>query len=77
MPDFPLRLYRLLRERRYDVVHSHVHYFSGVILALAPPRRHRGGSHIPNGGGQRVKGDLRRRAQLATFRRSSGLPQPI
>jgi glycosyltransferase involved in cell wall biosynthesis len=32
---FPLSLYRLLRTRRYDVVHSHVHYFSGVILAIA------------------------------------------
>jgi glycosyltransferase involved in cell wall biosynthesis len=34
-PLFPLRLHRLLRERAYDVVHSHVHYFSGVILASA------------------------------------------
>jgi glycosyltransferase involved in cell wall biosynthesis len=32
---FPLAFIRLLRRRRYDVVHSHVHYFSGVILALA------------------------------------------
>lgn len=32
---FPASLYRLLRTRRYDVVHSHVHYFSGVILAIA------------------------------------------
>jgi O-antigen/teichoic acid export membrane protein/glycosyltransferase involved in cell wall biosynthesis len=32
---FPRELYRLLRERRYDVVNSHVHYFSGVILAIA------------------------------------------
>jgi glycosyltransferase involved in cell wall biosynthesis len=32
---FPWRFHRLLRERRYHVVHSHVHYFSGVILALA------------------------------------------
>jgi glycosyltransferase involved in cell wall biosynthesis len=28
-------LYRLLREGQYDIVHSHVHYFSGVILAIA------------------------------------------
>ena len=34
-PSFPGKFYRLLRERRYDVVHSHVHYFSGVILSLA------------------------------------------
>lgn len=32
-PLFPLRLYRLLRARPYDVLHSHVHYFSGVVLA--------------------------------------------
>jgi glycosyltransferase involved in cell wall biosynthesis len=36
---FPLSLYRLLRARRYDVVHSHVHYFSGVILAIARAAR--------------------------------------
>jgi glycosyltransferase involved in cell wall biosynthesis len=32
---FPAKFYALLRRRRYDVVHSHVHYFSGVILAIA------------------------------------------
>jgi glycosyltransferase involved in cell wall biosynthesis len=32
---FPVRLYRLLRAGRYDVVHSHVHYFSGAILTAA------------------------------------------
>jgi glycosyltransferase involved in cell wall biosynthesis len=32
---FPLDFYRRLREGRYDVVNSHVHYFSGVILMLA------------------------------------------
>jgi hypothetical protein len=34
-PSFMWKFYRLLRQRRYDVVHSHVHYFSGVILSLA------------------------------------------
>jgi glycosyltransferase involved in cell wall biosynthesis len=34
-PLFPLRLYQLLRAQHYDVVHSHVHYFSGVVLASA------------------------------------------
>jgi glycosyltransferase involved in cell wall biosynthesis len=34
-PTFPWRFYRLLRTHQYDVVHSHVHYFSGVILAIA------------------------------------------
>jgi len=33
--DFPRAFYRLLRTRRYDVVHSHVHYFSGVVLMVA------------------------------------------
>ena len=32
---FPVTFHRLLRERQYDVVNSHVHYFSGVILALS------------------------------------------
>lgn len=32
---FAIRFFHLLRERRYDVVHSHVHYFSGVVLAIA------------------------------------------
>jgi glycosyltransferase involved in cell wall biosynthesis len=34
-PSFPGRFVRLLRERRYNVVHSHVRFSSGVILALA------------------------------------------
>jgi glycosyltransferase involved in cell wall biosynthesis len=29
------RLHALLRERRYDVVHSHVHHFSGFVLRIA------------------------------------------
>lgn len=33
--DFNRRFRRLLREGKYDVVHSHVHYFSGYILWLA------------------------------------------
>jgi glycosyltransferase involved in cell wall biosynthesis len=32
---FPGAFLRLLRQGRYDVVHSHVHFFSGVILAFA------------------------------------------
>lgn len=32
---FVPRFHRLLRERRYDAVHSHVHYFSGVVLTVA------------------------------------------
>jgi glycosyltransferase involved in cell wall biosynthesis len=34
-PSFPGRFVRLLRERRYDVVHSHVRFASGVFLGLA------------------------------------------
>ena len=33
--SFPWRLYRLLREGRYRLAHSHVHRFSGVVLAVA------------------------------------------
>ncbi len=67
---FPFRLYRLLRERRYDVVHSHVHYFSGVILALArlagtPGRIANFHTAVVNDKEETV----RRRAQLATCRR--------
>jgi glycosyltransferase involved in cell wall biosynthesis len=32
---FPFAFYRLVRRGRYDVVHSHVHFFSGVVLAIA------------------------------------------
>lgn len=32
---FPVRFRRLLRQERFDVVHSHVHYSSGYILRLA------------------------------------------
>lgn len=67
---FPLRLYRLLRERQYDVVHSHVHYFSGVILALArlagtPGRIANFHTAVVNDRDE----TLRRRVQLATCRR--------
>ncbi len=32
---FPARLLALLRRERFEVVHSHVHHFSGVVLAVA------------------------------------------
>jgi len=32
---FVPRLYRLLRRTRYDIVHSHVHAFSGLVLRVA------------------------------------------
>ena len=34
-PDFPWRFRRLLRDNQYDVVHSHIHYSSGLIMRLA------------------------------------------
>lgn len=34
-PTFPVDFIRLLRREKIDVVHSHVHLFSGAILALA------------------------------------------
>lgn len=34
-PAFPLHFRRLLRQERYDVVHSHVHHFSGVLNWIA------------------------------------------
>lgn len=66
---FPLAFHQLLRERRYDVVHSHVHYFSGVVLALAraagiPGRVAHLHTAIVNG----RRNTLRRRAQLAITR---------
>jgi glycosyltransferase involved in cell wall biosynthesis len=36
---FPARFLQLLRRRRYDVVHSHVLYTSGLVLALAAASR--------------------------------------
>lgn len=34
-PGFAWRLYRILRQGRYAIVHSHVHQFSAVVLAVA------------------------------------------
>jgi glycosyltransferase involved in cell wall biosynthesis len=68
-PLFPLHLYRLLRSQQYDVVHSHVHYFSGVILAIAllagiPSRVVHFRATVRNDQAD----TLRRRAQLAACR---------
>ena len=32
---FTLRLFRLIRQHRFEAVHSHVHYFSGYVLLIA------------------------------------------
>jgi hypothetical protein len=61
--------YQLLRKRRYDVVHSHVHYSSGVMLAIAraagvPVRVAHLHTAVVNG----RPNTIRRRAQLAICR---------
>lgn len=33
--SFPLRFLAMLRRGRYDVIHSHVHHFSGAVLRLS------------------------------------------
>lgn len=58
---FPLRFWSLLRKGRYDVAHSHVLLFSGVVLAIAALAGVRGrvghGHNSHDGGGE---GFLRR-----------------
>src|SRR5260370_12852184 len=67
--DFPNRFRALLRERRFDAVHSHLHYSSGYILRLAAkegvPARiaHFRSTHAGHGN------SLRRRLQRALMRR--------
>ena len=39
LPSFARRFRRILREGGYDVVHSHVHHFSGAILRWAHAER--------------------------------------
>jgi glycosyltransferase involved in cell wall biosynthesis len=67
---FPFSFFRLLRQRRYDVVHSHVHYFSGAILAIA--RLAGTGcrvAHFHTAVVNDKEDTVRRRAQLAACRR--------
>jgi hypothetical protein len=66
---FPLAFYQLLRKGRYDVVHSHVHYASGVILALAQAAGIAGRvAHLHTALGTNRNDSIRRRAQLAVCR---------
>ena len=66
---FPLAFYRLLRERRYHVVHSHVHYFSGVVLALARAAGVPGRvAHLHTAVVHNRRNTFRRRVQLAFCR---------
>lgn len=67
-PGFAPRFVGLLRREAYDVVHSHVHTFSGAILGLArlagTPRRI---AHFRSTDDGRGRGPLRR-AQRAAMR---------
>lgn len=68
-PLFPVKFRKLLRRRQYDVIHSHVHFFSGVILALArlsgvPGRV----VHLHTALVNDREDTIRRRAQLAVCR---------
>jgi len=68
-PRFANRFYALLRRRHYDVVHSHVHYFSGVILALARLAGVRGRiAHLHTALANDGHDTLRRRVQIAACR---------
>jgi len=67
---FALAFHRLLKKRRYDVVHSHVHYASGVILAIARAAGVSGRvAHLHTAIVNGRSNTLRRRAQLAICRR--------
>ena len=66
---FPMSFWRLLRRGRYHVVHSHVHYFSGVILALAGAAGVPGRiAHFRTAVADDRDGTPLRRAQLAVCR---------
>jgi glycosyltransferase involved in cell wall biosynthesis len=68
-PSFPWKFYRLLRRRHYDVVHSHVHFFSGVILSLARLAAVRGRvSHLHTARNNDREDTHRRRMQLTVCR---------
>ncbi len=67
---FPNRFRRLLRDERFDVVHSHVHYFSGYILRMAskediPVRV----AHFRNTQDDHLDGGIRRYAQRILMKR--------
>jgi glycosyltransferase involved in cell wall biosynthesis len=67
--QFPARFCALLRRRRYDVVHSHVHYFSGVILTLARLCGVRGRiAHLHTAVANDGDDTVRRHAQIAVCR---------
>jgi glycosyltransferase involved in cell wall biosynthesis len=66
---FPAKFCSLLRRGRYDVVHSHVHYFSGVVLALARLSGvRRRIAHLHTALANDRDNTARRRAQIAVCR---------
>jgi glycosyltransferase involved in cell wall biosynthesis len=66
---FALAFYRLLKRGRYDVVHSHVHYSSGVILSIARAAGVRGRvAHLHTAVVNGRRNTLGRRTQLAICR---------
>jgi glycosyltransferase involved in cell wall biosynthesis len=69
---FPLRLYSLLRRERCEVVHSHVHYFSGLVLAAAAmagvPVRAAHSHTCDTATGQRIGRRIYRRAMQTLLR---------
>ena len=67
--QFPARFCALLRRRQYDVVHSHVHLFSGVILTLARLCGVRGRiAHLHTTVASHGEDSVQRRAQIAICR---------
>jgi glycosyltransferase involved in cell wall biosynthesis len=66
---FPRRFVQLVRDERYDVVDSHVHYFSGVILTLARAAGVAGRvAHLHTARANDGEDTLSRRLQLAACR---------
>ena len=63
--DFIWKFRRLLREKRFDVVHSHVHMFSGFIMKLAAmenvPMRITHFRSMQDGSGSGLRRKLQRR----------------
>jgi glycosyltransferase involved in cell wall biosynthesis len=66
---FPLRFRALLHEGRFDIVHSHVHHFSGYILRLARKEGVPGRVAHYRSTGDGHPTTIRRRAQRAITRR--------
>lgn len=65
LPLYIWTLFRLCRQRRYDAIHSHMHYLDGIVLltsALAGVRRRISHSHNTSDGRTGVGWDIYHRA---------------